>query len=480
MKLSRREVIKHAALLPAAMTINPLLLPFVRHAQAEAEGAPPPQRFVFVVKSSGLTPAELVPQELAAERVSVGEATNSGPNYRQALSLNPTDTFIDRPLADLTMHESLAALEPFKTKTAIVQGLSGKMCRGGHSSWFGAMGCYRTGGEHDWGNIIAPTFDGILAAHSPGIFPHVGLSIGGKVMGGPSVHDGVVYPGISAMARNRQLPYQATPLNAYKELFSVAATSESDLLENRLNGTLLDFMVNDIKRLESHIGGADKQKLEVYLEGFESLRERQRKLKGVEAEVRRNVPEVSDKYTSETETDRIEAHFDITVAALIAGLTNMVVIRPDTLSTLYTGLGVDKPVHGLGHGEGADPIGHRRHIRKLHVDQIARLATKLANTPERDGTMLDNTLIVYFSDAGEKHHASSTEWPYVMVGGVGDRLQLGRYLQYPAYQQPGNRTIATLYNTLAHAVGIQQDRLGQLDMNLEEAAQTGPLRELLA
>ena len=34
---------------------------------------------------------------------------------------------------------------------------------------------------------------------------HVGLSVGGKVMGGPSVHDGVVYPGISAIGRNRQL-----------------------------------------------------------------------------------------------------------------------------------------------------------------------------------------------------------------------------------------------------------------------------------
>ena len=35
---------------------------------------------------------------------------------------------------------------------AIVQGLSGKMCKGGHSSWFGAMGCYRAGGEHDEGS----------------------------------------------------------------------------------------------------------------------------------------------------------------------------------------------------------------------------------------------------------------------------------------------------------------------------------------
>ena len=481
MTISRRRVLQQTAAIPAAATLSPLLLPFLQRAEAEAKGQAPPKRFVFVVKSSGLTPAELVPSEMASQRVSVGEATNSGPNYRQALSLNPVDKLIDKPLAKMTLPDSLAALEPLKNRLAIVQGLSGKMCRGGHSSWFGAMGCYRTGGEHDWGNIIAPTFDGVMAKHLPSIFPHLGLSVGGRVMQKPSVHDGVVYPGISAIARNRQLPYQATPLSAYKELFSVAATSAEDLMENRLNGTLLDFLVDDIKRLEKRISGADKEKLDVYLEGFESLRNRQRRLKGIEAQVRKNAPEVDDKYSSKAETDRIAAHFDLAGAALIAGLTNVISIRVDTLSVLYSGLGVDKGVHGLGHGEGEDPIGHRRNIRKFHVEQIARLASKLAATPEGDGNMLDNTVIVYFSDAGEKHHASSDQWPYLMVGNLAGKLRTtGRYIQYPGYQKPGHHTIANLYNTLAHAVGLKQDTFGQLDMKLSKESQSGPLKELVS
>jgi hypothetical protein len=480
MKLTRRQILRHSALIPGAAAISPLLMPFVQQARAEAEGAEPPLRFVFVIKSSGLTPAELVPEPMSSERVQVSEATNSGPNYQQALSLKPTDTLIDRPLAELTMHESMAALEPLKNKIAIVQGLSGKMCRGGHSSWFGAMGCYRAGGEHDSGNIIGPTIDGLLAKHMPGIFPHVGLATRGRLMGGSSIEEGVVYPGLSALARNRQIPYQATPLNAYKELFSVAATSDDDLMNNRLNGTLLDFMVDDIKRLKSRINGAEKEKLDVYLDGFESLRERRRRLQGVEARVRKHAPEVIDKYTSTVETDRIEAHFDIAAATLIAGLTNVVAIRPDGLGTMYTGLGADKGVHGLGHGEGTDPIGFRRKIRTHHIEQIARLAAKLEATPEGKGNMLDNTLIVYFSDAGEKHHASVTQWPFVLVGGLNGGLKTtGRYLQYPAYQRPGHHSIANLHMTFARAAGLQLDTFGQLDLNLDAAMQRGPLKELL-
>ena len=462
------------------MAINPLLLPFLKQARAEAEGAPRPTRFVFVVKSSGLTPAELVPQQMQAERVNVGAATAAGDQYQQPMSLNPTDELIDRPLADLTLHKSMAALEPLKSKLAIVQGLSGKMCRGGHSSWFGAMGCYRAGGEHDSGNIQGPTIDGLMARHLPSIFLHVGLATRGRLMGGTSIEDGVVYPGLSALARNRQIPYQATPLTAYKELFSVAATSEDDLMENRLNGTLLDFMVDDINRLKSNIGGVEKEKLDVYLDGFESLRERRRRLQCVEAQVRKHAPTVIDKYTSSVETDRIEAHFDIATAALIAGLTNVVTIRPDGLGTFYSGLGVDKGVHGLGHGEGEDPLGYRRKIRQHHLDQVARMATRLAATPEGDGTMLDNTLIVYFSDAGEKHHASVTQWPFVLVGGLAGRLKTsGRYLQYPAYQKPGHHTIANLHMSFAHAAGLQMDTFGQLDLNFDKEAQRGPLAALL-
>lgn len=192
---------------------------------------------MFVVKSSGLTPAELVPVEMNEERVKSLDATGSGPNYRQNLQLKPTDELIDRPLADVTLYESMSALEPLKDRLAIVQGLPGKMCRGGHSSWFGATWCYRTGAEHNSGRIIGPTLDGLLPTHLPSIFPHIGLSTRGKVMVGTSVQDGVFYPGISAWAKNRQSPYQATPLTAYKELFSVVATNEDDLVANRLNGT---------------------------------------------------------------------------------------------------------------------------------------------------------------------------------------------------------------------------------------------------
>ena len=60
LKTNRRTLLKTAA----AAGVSPLLLPFLQRVQAEAAGAERalPKRFLFVVKCSGLTPAELVPQ----------------------------------------------------------------------------------------------------------------------------------------------------------------------------------------------------------------------------------------------------------------------------------------------------------------------------------------------------------------------------------------------------------------------------------
>ena len=251
--------------------------------------------------------------------------------------------------------------------------------------------------------------------------------------------------------------------------------------EEAVQSMLLDHMVDDIKRLQHALGGTDREKLDHYLSAFESLRERRRRLRGLEADIRKHAPAVTDKYRSEVETDRLEAHFDIAAASLISGISNVVTLRADTLEVTYRGLGISKHVHGLGHAEsvaGMTPVEARRRIRSFHVDQIAQVAAKLRAVPEGKGTMLAHTLIVYLSDAAEKHHASCEEWPFLLLGGLGS-LNGGRYLQYPGYGEQGHRTIAGLYNSMMHWVGHPQDQFGRLDLNLPPDCQQGPLPELI-
>ncbi len=94
--------------------------------------------------------------------------------------------------------------------------------------------------------------------------------------------------------------------------------------------------------------------------------------------------------------------------------------------------------------------------------------------------MLDNTLIVFLSDAGQQHHANYESFPMVLVGNVGGKFKTGRYLHYPTYGQPGNRTLGSFYLSLLHAAGAGRDQFGQLDLKLPTDAQKEPLPELFA
>ena len=56
----------------------------------------------------------------------------------------------------------------------------------------------------------------------------------------------------------------------------------------------------------------------------------------------------------------------------------------------------------------------------------------------------------------------------------------GRYVQLPAYLQPGHRTLANLYLTLLQAAGRPRDTFGVPDLALRDLDQRGVIGELLA
>ena len=105
MNPSRRDVL-------IAASTSPLLLPFFNRELSAADDIRPP-RFLFVVKSSGLTPAELVPNELRSTMVTNGEEAGWPDELR------PSDSLLDLSLVDKKLPVSLRALAPFKDKLTI-------------------------------------------------------------------------------------------------------------------------------------------------------------------------------------------------------------------------------------------------------------------------------------------------------------------------------------------------------------------------
>jgi hypothetical protein len=468
MMLTRRRILKGLTFGAGGTLMSPLMRQMCLGAIGETGTLP--KRFVFVVRSNGLRPWGIVPKGLEK----FGES-----RHRQ-------ETLVDLPLADLKLHESMASLEPFKDRLTILQNLSGRAAAVSdpHGANFGALGVYRS---DNGAPPAGETIDAALAKVLPGIFPHLGFKMGGAA-------ELIAHPALSAWDKGKPLPFYCSPMMAYQELFGTLATGKKLKSSAELDRHLLDFMVDDVKRARRSLPGQEIEKLDHYLEGFEALRDRQVKLATLDDSARVHIPSISDKFSSPVETHRLEAHFDLAAASLIAGLSNVITFDADDLDGRYEGLGLgEKSIHGIGHlsddfkegrdsnfEDGTDGMGARNIVRKFHVDLLAGLAGKLDAVPEGDGTMLDNTLIVFFSDAGQQHHANYESFPMLLLGNLGGRLKTGRYLHYPSYGQPGNRTIGSFYTTLLHAAGVPRDGFGQIDLKLPKSDQKEPLGELLA
>ncbi|HXG60890.1 MAG TPA: DUF1552 domain-containing protein [Planctomycetota bacterium] len=456
---TRRQFLKGVSLGAGSFVLAPVWNQILAQASGTAHRA---RRFVFVVEGNGLNPPQIQPVGLPRKK----EAERT--------------ELVQKPLAPHALPKALEPLEPWKDRVTILQGLSGRVCGGGHSNDFGALGCYPAkGGVGTSGSARGETIDAALAKKLGGVFPLVGLGISDR-------REHTLIYNCSAWDQGRPLPTQCRPDLAYAQLFGSCAEGSAQQ-EFLSTGNMLDFLLDDLRRLERRVAGAERDKLQAHVGAYEDLRRRHSRLNEIKSTLRRHAPVVTDKFRSDVETDRLDAHFDLAAAALIGGLTPVVTIASGAgnpyFSIRFTGLGINLDKHSIGHGgsyEGKTWEELTVTIRRFHFELIARLIKKLQAVPEGNGTMLDQTLIVYLSDAAEGHHSRCWEWPFVLIGHLGGTLKAGRYVEYPYWGKKGHKTIGNLYTTFLHAVGDRRPHFGVQDPTLDGLDLNGPLPELLA
>lgn len=479
MPVTRRDLLRNAAKYGA---VAPIFMPFLRGVSAHAaDDGVMPKRFVFVIKASGVDNYNLMPASVAETDNTVRYHEDSYKHLKPPTHTAP----IDVPLSAHALPNVLAPLAAFRDKINIVQGLSGNNLKGNHTSGYGALSCHNSELAP-----VAPTVDALLGLkHSTGPYPMFGMATNGTLRGQVSIpDDAYVYPNLSAYKSGQGVAFQASPTKAFNELFGSVVMSEAELKkDSAIKRNLMDFLKEDAQRIRNRLATQlDRERFDGYIDTFESLRLRDQRKAGLADRIKESAPEyVADKYTAMNHMDRMECQFELAAAAIVAGLTNVVTLRPDTLGAQYQRLGTGPlGLHQIGHGAGVGDLSSpqlRRKIVAYHMDLIAKMAQRFAGIPEGDGTMLDNTLIVYTSCAGGQHHAGGTDWPFITIGGVGGKFKTGRYIQYPSYAHRGHKTIANLYMSIMTAADTTYgEHFGQIDPGLRDIDVGGPLSELLA
>jgi hypothetical protein len=273
---------------------------------------------------------------------------------------------------------------------------------------------------------------------------------------------------ISWASPTQPLPMVRDPRVVFDQLFGAGATPEERAANLRADKSILDWVTNQISTLRKEIGSSDRQRLNEYLD---NIREIERRIQRVEARnssgESRAFPEAPIGVPDSFE-EHVHIMMDLIAIAFASDTTRVFSFKlgRDASGRAYPESGVNTGFHNASHhGEREDRILEFAKINRYHVSMLPYLLDKLKKTPEGDGNLLDNSLIVYGSPMGDSNIHNHKRVPLVVAGHAGGRLNGGVHIK-----APDGTPMASAMLTMLHALGRTDlasfgDSNGELDLN---------------
>jgi len=416
--IDRRSFIKNAGISAAAF-------PFLGNLDALAlpgKGAPK-QRMVIFFSPNGVVPESFWPNE-------------DGENF--------------------LLKEILSPLEPFKKQTIVMNGVCDKV-RGDGDNHMRGIGCLLTGIELLPGNVQG-------GSHTPAGWAN-GLSIDQEITKHlqkteatrtrfGSLELGVLVPDradtwtrMSYGSANKPITPIDDPYQLFSKLYGQAKDKE-------ILGSVLDPVIADLKKISALVGKEDRKILEEHT-GF--VREMEKELRGLKVSQTHAMPKLDPGIREENDNlpkiSRMQ--LDLLHNSLVADFNRIATFQftNSVGGARMKWLGIDEGHHQLSHEPDTNKVAVEKlvKINKWFCEEIAYFAKKLKDTPEPNGqgSMLDNTLLVWTNELGKGNSHTLDNIPFVMVGGnLG--WKAGRSLKFPRIAH--NRLLMAMAHGFGHTI----------------------------
>jgi hypothetical protein len=261
------------------------------------------------------------------------------------------------------------------------------------------------------------------------------------------------------------LPAEAHPRIVFERLFGEGGNAADRRAALRKRASLLDWVREDITRLQNTLGPEDRTRVGQYLE---TVREVERRIQKAEAETADNeLPDLDRPVgVPASYADHARLMFDLQVLALQGDVTRVITFQlaRETSNRTYPEIGVSDPHHPLTHhGNDPEKIARMAKINAFHVSLFAYFLEKLKATPEGDGTLLDHALYLYGSGMGNPNVHDHVNLPILVAGGAAGRHKGARHIKY-AEPTP----LANLHLTLLERVGVRMDAFADSKGKVDE------------
>ena len=253
------------------------------------------------------------------------------------------------------------------------------------------------------------------------------------------------------------LPSEAHPRVVFERLFGDGGTSADRKAELRKNASLLDWVNEDITRLQRKVGPSDRAKIEQYLD---TVREVERRIQKAEsAGVGSQLPDLDRPVgVPAAYADHARLMFDLQVLAMQGDVTRVITFQlaRETSNRSYLAeTGIAEAHHPLTHNGGnPEMLAKVAKINAFHVSLFSYYLQKLKATTDGAGSLLDHSVILYGSGMSNSDIHDHVNLPILVAGGAASReTKGGRHIRY-AEPTP----LANLHLTLLNKAGVKMDK----------------------
>jgi hypothetical protein len=261
------------------------------------------------------------------------------------------------------------------------------------------------------------------------------------------------------------LPAEAHPRVVFERLFGDGGSAAERSAELRRNASLLDWVSEDLARLQREVGPSDRARLSDYLD---AVREVERRVQNAEKKSEQAaLPDLDRPVGAPADYgDHARLMFDLQALAFQGDITRVITFQlaRETSNRTYPQAGVPDPHHPTSHhANNPEKLEKLAKINAYHVSLFAYFLGKLKATPDGEGSLLDHSLLLCGSGMGNPDVHDHENLP-VLVAGGGSKTG-GRHIRY---KDP--TPLANVHLTLLDRAGVHLDSF---------ADSNGEVRELL-
>ena len=383
--------------------------------------------------------------------------------------ISPNNWSAEGAGSGMRLSKTLTPLEPLKGKINVIHGLFNKAATGQgiHPAMTGQL---LSGVPIRKGAIIhgGISVDQMIANHigQDTLQPSMVLACEQPMSGYHESNFSNAYSShISWQTPDSPVPNEVYPSLAFDSLFENGGSLR--------NLSVLDRVKEHAGQLGRKISAADKGKLDEYLASVRDVEksiDRMRADKAIAEDRARGKaqPLLTMKRPENGLPEDLRDHARLMCDIIALGFQTdktrvaSLLLARDLSALYYPFLGVKDPHHGASHDSSADAY---ESISRFHVSQLAYLARRLDEMPEGEGSVLDNTCLMFISNMWSGTGHDHRKVPVVTVGGLGGTLKTGRTFNYLEAGDE-NRKLCSLYLGIMDRVGIKQNRFGDADTRL--------------